>query len=279
MVAAFKPDPNRRREIPDPGLRGLYLIVQPSGAKSWAVRYRVKGSRRLLKATLGGFPVLSVAAAREKATAALGEAAAGKDPVAEQRERELAERRDAVEAVVTRFLAEHVERNRRANTYREYKRLLEHDVLPWWKGRTVQSIARRDIVEVRNRVAERAPFLANRTVAVLKRLFRWAVDNSYVEHNVARDVDKPMAERKRDRVLSDAELAAVWTACDEARLAIRPAGQAADPHRPSPRGSRRSAVERTRSRYGGSMAAAGRPGEEPPCEYRAAERPGARHPE
>ena len=40
-----------RREIPDPGCRGLYLVVQPSGVKSWAARYRAY--RRSVKLTLG----------------------------------------------------------------------------------------------------------------------------------------------------------------------------------------------------------------------------------
>jgi hypothetical protein len=43
-----------RREIPDAGCRGLYLIVQPSGLKSWAARYRFRGIPT--KLTLG--PVL-----------------------------------------------------------------------------------------------------------------------------------------------------------------------------------------------------------------------------
>src|SRR3546814_18054683 len=40
-----------RKEIPDALLPGLYLVVQPSGAKSWAVRYRHGGQPR--KLTLG----------------------------------------------------------------------------------------------------------------------------------------------------------------------------------------------------------------------------------
>ncbi len=40
-----------RREIPDTVCPGLYLVVQPSGAKSWAVRYRANGRPR--KHTLG----------------------------------------------------------------------------------------------------------------------------------------------------------------------------------------------------------------------------------
>ena len=49
-----KPDPTKRREIPDGGLPGLYLVVQPGGSKSWAVRYRHNGTPR--KMTLGQFP-------------------------------------------------------------------------------------------------------------------------------------------------------------------------------------------------------------------------------
>ena len=49
-----------RREISDGG-SGLYLVLQPSGKRSWAVRYRIAGKPR--KLTLAGFPpTLSVEA-------------------------------------------------------------------------------------------------------------------------------------------------------------------------------------------------------------------------
>ena len=49
-IEAFK-GAGKRREIPDAALTGLFLVVQPSGAKSWAVRYRTAGRTR--KLTLG----------------------------------------------------------------------------------------------------------------------------------------------------------------------------------------------------------------------------------
>jgi hypothetical protein len=58
-----------RREIPDAYLPGLYLIVQPSGAKAWAVRYR--HGRRPRKHTLGGFPAIDLKSARELGAKAL----------------------------------------------------------------------------------------------------------------------------------------------------------------------------------------------------------------
>jgi len=51
-----------RQEIPDSLLPGLYLIVQPSGARSWAVRYRHNGRPR--KHTLGSYPAIDLKSAR-----------------------------------------------------------------------------------------------------------------------------------------------------------------------------------------------------------------------
>jgi Arm DNA-binding domain len=72
---------NARVEIADAVLPGLYLVVQPTGAKSWAVRYRM--GPRTRKLTLPGrYPVLSLAKARETARLALESLTAGADPAA-----------------------------------------------------------------------------------------------------------------------------------------------------------------------------------------------------
>lgn len=51
-----------RREIPDGKIAGLYLVVQPSGAKTWAYRYRAAGLPR--KLTIGVAPCPSPGAGR-----------------------------------------------------------------------------------------------------------------------------------------------------------------------------------------------------------------------
>jgi hypothetical protein len=64
-IEALKPE-ERRQEIPDDLLTGLYLIVHPNtGNKVWAVRCRQDGRPR--KFTIGRFPVYSLADAREAA--------------------------------------------------------------------------------------------------------------------------------------------------------------------------------------------------------------------
>jgi hypothetical protein len=83
-IERTKPDPAKRREIPDGLLVGLYFVIQPSGARSWAVRYRYGGKPR--KLTLGGYPALELGKARERARQALEVIAAGRDPGAEKSE-------------------------------------------------------------------------------------------------------------------------------------------------------------------------------------------------
>jgi hypothetical protein len=68
-----------RVEIPDAVVPGLYLIVQPTGVKSWAVRYRV-GERRRKLTLQGRYPVLSLAKARDAARTALESISEGEDP-------------------------------------------------------------------------------------------------------------------------------------------------------------------------------------------------------
>ena len=74
-VEKQQPDPDRRREIPDGLLPGLYLVVQPTGAKSWAVRFRANG--RTAKVTLGRWPGLGPATARGVARGQFGAAEVG----------------------------------------------------------------------------------------------------------------------------------------------------------------------------------------------------------
>src|SRR5215468_10818878 len=66
---------DKRREIPDPGARGLYAIVEPSGFKSFAVRFRFDGKPK--KLSLGN---ISLSAARKAAAHALHEVKEGRDP-------------------------------------------------------------------------------------------------------------------------------------------------------------------------------------------------------
>ena len=59
--------------------RGLMLVVKPSGARSWVLRYQLNGRRRDMG--LGPYPEVTLSAAREKALVARRQIVEGVDPL------------------------------------------------------------------------------------------------------------------------------------------------------------------------------------------------------
>ena len=78
-----------RREVPDALVPGLYLIVQPSGRKSWALRYRRQG--KPAKHTIGSYPAVELTDARDQARDLLKDLAKGKTPEQSKADRKAAE--------------------------------------------------------------------------------------------------------------------------------------------------------------------------------------------
>ncbi|WP_245444719.1 site-specific integrase [Microvirga sp. KLBC 81] len=115
-------------------------------------------------------------------------------------------------------MAEFIERyaKPRNRTWPETERLLTRADLASWQNRDIRSISRQEILEVLDRMVERgAPVQANRLVAAMRRFFGWAVERGLLEASPMAALKPPSAEVSRDRVLSDAELAAIWRAAGE----------------------------------------------------------------
>ena len=202
-----------RREIPDALMPSLYLVVQPSGTKSWAVRYRHNGTTR--KFTLGSHPAIDLKAARALAGKALRAAAEGRDPGQEKAQARAA-RADTIDRAVAQFIERHCKRKNRPRTAQETERLLRLHVMPRWRGRAVSSITRRDVLDVLDRVVDAgAPIAANRVLAATRKLFNWLLARDIIATSPCAGVKPPTDERSRDRVLDDKELRAVWLAAEE----------------------------------------------------------------
>jgi integrase len=230
-----------RKEVPDGLLVGFYLVVQPSGAKSFAVRYRHAGQPR--KLTLGQYPKLDLAKARELGSKALRAAAEGRDPASEKQsakteaEKAKADRdrgkRDLFENVAAEFIRRYAIKNNRETTWRETARILGASlptdalkpqkwktkrtaitVMSAWRGRKIADISKRDVNALLNRVADTAPIMANRMLAAISKLFNWCVSQGIVETSPCVLVARPSPERTRDRVLSNHEIKLIWNAAE-----------------------------------------------------------------
>jgi integrase len=235
-VAAFKADPKKRQEIPDRAAAGLYLVVQPSGSKSWAMRYRFNG--KPAKLTLGtvneGISFLStgevppiggfhtLAEARELCAAQLRSVIQGIDPAqskvqvfAAREERKNESSKNLVENVITEFLKRHVAANE-LRSATQIKWLFGKHVTPVWKGRDIRSISKRDVIDLVEAIADTGrPIMANRVLAHVRKLFSWAEGRDIIDRNPSSAVAKPGAETSRSRVLSQNEIKAFWQACDD----------------------------------------------------------------
>jgi integrase len=210
-IEKIKPETNKRREIPDGGKCGLYLVVQPSGKKSWAVRYRRLSDGRPRKFTLDGFPSLGLA--RKLAQQALDSAAEGGDPAAQKKLVRKSRGIDCFGEVTERFLERGKTPNGRPwrESYaREIKRLLRKEVMPIWGERRIQDITKQDVRDLLDRFDGVS---ANRVLAAVRRVFNWAVEIDILAASPTTKVKAPHSERSRDRVLSDHEIGQFWHAC------------------------------------------------------------------
>jgi integrase len=211
----LKPGPTRR-EVSDG--RGLFFILQPSGAGSWALRYRFGGKPR--KLTLGPWPALTLKAAREKANEALVAIANDRDPGVEKIEARRAmsvrDNDDLVEAVVAQFLATYAKRNLKPRTGAEVKRILEKEIAAPWGRRRLSEIRPSEINDRLDEIVDRgAPYAANRTLTWFKKLCAWAEERELIAASPCAKIKRPLkTEKSRDRVLTDEELREVWKAAE-----------------------------------------------------------------
>jgi integrase len=206
-VDALRPTPDGAETVLwDSELKGFGVRVQRGGAKTYILKYRAGTGRDapLRKLTVGrhGSP-WTADEARAEARRLSGLAAHGKDPAGA---RAAARAAPTVADLAQRFLSEHAEAKRKTSTAKEYRRLLDHVVLPAIGRKRVADVTRQDVARLHH--ARRAtPTEANRALAVISKMFnmaeRWGErpDGS----NPCYHVEK-YPQRKRERMLSAEEL-------------------------------------------------------------------------
>jgi integrase len=194
----------KRREIPDDLLMGLYLIVQPgTGNKAWAVRCRQNGRPR--KITIGRYPVYGLADAREVAGRILRGVSEGRDPARPSA--------GTVDDTAAQFLERYARRKYRPSTLRDCIRALDR-ARAAWRGRRLDSITKADVRELVESIG--APTSSNQTLKVIKRMLNWAVAEDFLKASPLNGLGKPHPEQSRERILTDDELRRVWKAADAA---------------------------------------------------------------
>ena len=183
----------------------------PKGHRTWFVFYRFGGEQKRLKLGLWkpDRTGTDLADARTAAKEALRAASKGRDPAQERDERR---RADSVRALSERYIREYAKPRKR--TWRADENILKRNVYPAIGPKKVTAVTRGDIRDMLRAIKQRAPIQANRTLEVVRKMFNWAIGEEIggVEYNPCDHVPKPSAENKRDRVLNDDEIRAIWAA-------------------------------------------------------------------
>ncbi|MGH7343158.1 MAG: tyrosine-type recombinase/integrase, partial [Candidatus Rokuibacteriota bacterium] len=169
----------------DDRLAGFGVRITHRGTKCYVVRYTHNGCRRRI--TLGRYPALKLADARDKAKEILYAVYRGEDP---QGEKQATKNALTFGELAAEYLERHAKVKKRR--WKDDERKLNADILPRWKRRPAESITRRDVNELLDRIVERgAPIMANHVRALVSKIFNFGIGRDLVEANPCAGVPMP----------------------------------------------------------------------------------------
>jgi integrase len=182
--------------------RGLCVLTQASGHKSWKCVYHHNGRPRWYH--LGAVAAIGLADARKLASKVMFEVASGRDPLAERK----AERGKGTFAELSaRYVEEHAKKVNRS--WPQAAALVERNLLPHWGGLQAADISRSHVRAMMARIE--APVTANQTLAAASAIFSWAMREDLLTVNPCAKVERN-ATASRERILSNTEVPLFWEA-------------------------------------------------------------------
>ncbi len=173
----------RIKSLSNPGLHGdggtLYLRVGPGGSKSWIQRLTIDRKRRDIG--LGGFPLVSLAEARDMAFENRKLARVGGDPLAAKRQAKVPTFREAAK----RTFEANRPRWRSEKVARKWWQTLEGHALPILGDTRLDRIGREDVLRVLTPLWTSRPEQARKLRQSIRTTLSWAQAHGYIEHNIA----------------------------------------------------------------------------------------------
>lgn len=168
---------------------GLYLLVQPSGAKYWRLKYRYLGVEKVL--AFGVYPDISLLDARKQRDEARKLLANDIDPSAVKKVRKatntaLAE--NSFELVAREWHTKNLHNWKQSNADKLIN-LLQNDIFPWLGKRPIGEIAAPELLQTIRRIESRGVLeTAHRARSLCGQIFRYAVATGRAQHDPASDL-------------------------------------------------------------------------------------------
>lgn len=202
-VANLKPS-NKRQTIPDPELRGHYIRVMPSGAKSFFAVTRDPNGKQIWK-LIGTAESMSIDDARQKAMAMLRSI---RSTVM------LTETKDdaTFESVASAWFQRHVVKSN-LRSQETIRALLKRHIYPAFRGMNFVDVRRTHIVKLLDRVEDGSGLRsADYVLSTISSICRWyALRDEKYESPIIPGM-KRRGDGRRDRILRDNEIVTLWEA-------------------------------------------------------------------
>ena len=217
-VKGIEPPAKGRRLISDQhrdAPRGFALKVWASGSKVFVLRYRVGTRDR--EVAIGEVGAWTLVQARQQAHEVRRQIDSGTDPLAE---RQRANAEPTVAQVVEEYCSRRADKQMRGRSVRS---ALERYLVAAHKNDKFHELRRRDVIRLVERVADDYPRQAALLLTYIKLVFAWAEDREIIEASPVatlkpQKINASMAPRARSRVLTDAEIAALWAGASASDL-------------------------------------------------------------
>jgi len=222
QLDGLKPKPKRYILFEDGG-KGFGIRIEPSGRKTFFIEYRFNGKNRVF--TIGPYPKVSLTQARAMAAQLKEQVESGVDPGLKKKEILWADKTAfTVKDLSNEYLEIWAKPRKTDKSYKEDMRILKKDVISIWGGHKAKDIKRRDVVLLLDQIVDRgSPVAANRTLAVVRRMFNFAVERDILEISPCFRVPAPTKEKSRERVLTDNEIRILWAGLDlDSNIPIAP---------------------------------------------------------
>ena len=194
-------------------MTGFGVRIGTTGRKSFIVGTRINGDYKRItlkppyQDRTDGEIRLSLADARSKAKQVIADAQGGVGPELRKKREE----RGTFGAVAAAFMTDFAHSHR---TRDEMQRKINVDLADW-HDRPIAEIKRADVKEIIRLKARTSPIAANRLVALISKIFTWALKEELVESSPAMQIDRPGKETERERSLTADEIKTVWAAFDK----------------------------------------------------------------
>lgn len=202
---------------------GLYLLVTPTGGKLWNLKYRIDGKEK--KLSLGAYPDVSLAEARQKRDHARTLLASGVDPGDTKKAQKAAgvEETETFEVIAREWHSKFAPSWATSHAVKILRRL-ELYVFPWLGTRPIKSITAPELLSVLRRIEAKGTLeTAHRTQQNCSQVFRYAVATGRAERDPSGDLRGaiPPANNKHMATITDPkEIAGLLRAIDDYRGSI-----------------------------------------------------------